>query len=138
MKQIIMIAFVMIFLSVFFAETINFNLSADDRDMFYEEIDKLSRKAKLNGYVSNDMINEFKTDVSNKSSKVSFTDVQVVTDGVPKYKMDTFDESEYIEFTVTITHQDAIKYNEFWGIPENETVSNFTDTRVIASEVLAP
>ncbi|MGN0710633.1 MAG: hypothetical protein ACI4LO_02645 [Anaerovoracaceae bacterium] len=100
-----------------------------------ESIVNISKeKARQEGYFTAEMIAQLKSDIE----KVGFNseDIKIEATEVPKYRTNSFDEREMIEYDVKVKIDKIIAGNKIFGISDEENTKWISFRGTVASEKL--
>ncbi|MBE6020885.1 MAG: hypothetical protein E7228_03955 [Clostridiales bacterium] len=135
MKQLIVLLavlpFMMIFLMQYTVEQENhYNISLLQQ-MVYES----KEQAKQDGYFTAENISDLKMKISD-TFDVGQDEINIITDSIPKYRVNQFDERELIYYKVQVPINRIVAGAGFFGIDEEENKGLYTIESYTASELL--
>jgi len=135
LKQLIVLLavlpFMMIFLMQYTVEQENhYNISLLQQ-MVYES----KEQAKQDGYFTAENISDLKMKISD-TFDVGQDEINIITDSIPKYRVNQFDERELIYYKVQVPINRIVAGAGFFGIDEEENKGLYTIESYTASELL--
>lgn len=113
--------------------TINHNHQLSAIEITY----KHAQRARQDGYFTSENINSLKQEIADKMG-IPESEVQVVADQVPKYRFQTFDEAELIQYEVQVPINRILAMASYFGFSSSENQTVFRIKGEVQSEVLAP
>jgi len=121
----------MIFLMQYTVEQENhYNISLLQQ-MVYES----KEQAKQDGYFTAENISDLKMKISD-TFDVGQDEINIITDSIPKYRVNQFDERELIYYKVQVPINRIVAGAGFFGIDEEENKGLYTIESYTASELL--
>lgn len=121
----------MIFLMQYTVEQENhYNISLLQQ-MVYES----KEQAKQDGYFTAENIANLKEGIS-ETFDVAQDEITVITDNIPKYRVNQFDERELIYYKIQVPLKQIVAGAGFFGIDEEDNKGMYTIESYTASELL--
>jgi len=99
--------------------------------MVYES----KEQAKQDGYFTAENISDLKMKISD-TFDVGQDEINIITDSIPKYRVNQFDERELIYYKVQVPINRIVAGAGFFGIDEEENKGLYTIESYTASELL--
>jgi len=135
MKQLIVLVAVTVFLLTFPLQYALEQKNHHNISEFQKYINIAKEKAKAEGYFTNDIINELKTNILNEFDNISESEIVIDVTSTPKYRTSTFDSRELIHYRIGVPIKKIIASNLFWGISEDENkflyeINNYTTSEL--------
>ena len=99
--------------------------------MVYES----KEQAKQDGYFTAENIANLKEGIS-ETFDVAQDEITVITDNIPKYRVNQFDERELIYYKIQVPLKQIVAGAGFFGIDEEDNKGMYTIESYTASELL--
>lgn len=93
--------------------------------------------ARTAGYFTNDIVNNMTTAISD-TFDIPVSDITVNVTRSPKYKKNTYDPRERIEYSISVPYGKLLKGNDIYGISDSDNLGIATISGSVQSELLAP
>jgi hypothetical protein len=94
-----------------------------------------AQTARTEGFFTTQIIEDMKTDLK-KALYINDSDIRINVTTTPKYRLNQFDEREYIEYEIGIPIDNIIVMNGFLGITDAENEFEYTLKGTVPSELL--
>lgn len=93
--------------------------------------------ARTAGYFTNDIIDNMLTAIS-ETFDVPISEITVDVTRSPKYKKNTYDPRERINYSISVPYGRLLKGNDIYGISDKDSLGVATISGSVQSELLAP
>lgn len=137
MKQVIVLAAILPLLLVF---VVQFTLQEKNAQMkmgITSEVYAAAEQARQDGYFTAANISWLKAQLASRAGTEE-SEIRITADGVPKYRVNSYDENERIHYKVEVPIKKAMAGNRFFGIRDEENRGIFVIENDVASERLRP
>lgn len=137
MKQVIVLAAILPLLLVF---VVQFTLQEKNAQMkmgITSEVYAAAEQARQDGCFTAANISWLKVQLASRAGTEE-SEIRITADGVPKYRVNSYNENERIHYKIEIPIKKAMAGNRFFGIRDEENRGLFVIENDVASERLRP
>lgn len=137
MKQIIVLAAILPLLLVFIVQFTLQEQNAQIKIGIANDVYAAAEQARQDGCFTAVNISRLKAQLASRAGTEE-PEIRIAADGVPKYRVNSYNENERIHYKVEIPIKKAMAGNRFFGIRDEENRGIFVIENDVASERLRP
>ncbi len=137
MKQVIVLAAILPLLLVF---VVQFTLQEQNSQIkigIANDVYAAAEQARQDGCFTAGNIIRLKAQLASRAGTEE-SEIRITADGVPKYRVNSYNENERIHYKVEVPIKRAMAGNRFFGIRDEENMGVFVIENDVASERLRP